>query len=204
MEPVLVDDAERQVQGAHRGFVLLAILCEGGLAALAFALAYWWEIPLRTSFSFGAWDVLVGMLASIPMLAGFFICVRWPIGPLKGIQQFCREIVGPLFRRCAWYELAGIALLAGIGEETLFRGVLQVAVGRWLGVTAALGAVSILFGLLHLITPAYGAIAALMGCYLGCLFLMTGSLIAPTAAHALYDFLALVYLVKAASASTNS
>ncbi len=201
---MLTDDVERPMRRERWGIVLLTFLCEGSLAALAFALAYWWRIPLLASLSFGGWDVLLGILASLPMLAGFFLSVWWPIGPLQGIQRFCREVVGPLFRPSAWYELAAIALLAGVGEEALFRGVLQVAVGRWLGVTAGLVAISVLFGLLHLITPGYAVIAGLMGCYLGFLFLVTDSLMASVVAHASYDFIALIYLVRASSASPDS
>jgi membrane protease YdiL (CAAX protease family) len=55
---------------------------------------------------------------------------------------------------------------------------------------------SLIFGACHWITPAYAAVASLIGFYLGWLLLATGNLWTPIVAHAFYDFLALVYLVK--------
>ena len=106
----------------------------------------------------------------------------------------------PLFRDCRLAELAIIATLAGIGEEMLFRGVIQAAAaqeiggqrGVWLGLLLA----SVLFGLLHPITPTYAILAGLIGLYLGGLWLASGNLLTPVVAHGAYDFLALVYLVK--------
>ena len=53
-----------------------------------------------------------------------------------------------------------------------------------------------MFGLLHPITRAYAVIAALLGAYLGGLWLAGGNLLTPIVAHALYDFVALVYLLR--------
>ena len=48
----------------------------------------------------------------------------------------------------------------------------------------------------NLITPTYGVLAALIGVYLGWVWLASGNLLAPVVAHALYDFVALVVLVR--------
>jgi membrane protease YdiL (CAAX protease family) len=93
-----------------------------------------------------------------------------------------------------------IALLAGVGEELLFRGVVLQAMsdvvgpewGPWVGLAAS----SIVFGAAHLLTPAYGVLAGLIGFYLGGLWLATGTLTVPIVAHAMYDFVALWYLAK--------
>ena len=52
----------------------------------------------------------------------------------------------------------------------------------------------VLFGLLHRITWMYAFFAALVGCYLGWLYVATGNLWVPMIAHGLYDFFAVVYL----------
>ena len=54
---------------------------------------------------------------------------------------------------------------------------------------------SLLFGLAHALTRTYAVLATLVGFYLGFLFWLTGNLLAPILAHAVYDFVALVYLV---------
>jgi membrane protease YdiL (CAAX protease family) len=130
------------------------------------------------------------------MLLGFMLCVRWPIGPLAQIKQFSEEVIRPLFAPCTLAELAALSLLAGIGEESLFRGVFQGLFIRWFGILPALIVPSVIFGLLHLITPTYAILAALMGIYLGCWVLFADNLLVAVIAHALYDFVALVYLVR--------
>ena len=91
-----------------------------------------------------------------------------------------------------------ISLLAGLGEELLFRGVLQLGLTDWFGLPIALVATSTLFGLAHLITPTYAVLAGIIGIYFGMLAVVTDSLFAPVAAHALYDWAALTYLVSSA------
>jgi membrane protease YdiL (CAAX protease family) len=54
---------------------------------------------------------------------------------------------------------------------------------------------SLLFGLLHPLTVMYFVLASLVGVYLGCWQLATDNLLVVIVAHALYDFVALVYLV---------
>src|SRR5205085_12118606 len=101
-----------------------------------------------------------------------------------------------LFQRGTLLDLAAISVLAGFGEEMLFRGVLQDLLSRWLGPWPALAFASVLFGLLHLITPTYAVLAALMGAYLGWLYARTGNLLVPIMTHTLYDFFALSYIVR--------
>jgi membrane protease YdiL (CAAX protease family) len=55
---------------------------------------------------------------------------------------------------------------------------------------------SALFGLAHRMTWSYALSAGAIGAWLGLLFLLTGDLVAPAAAHAFYDFVALVYYLR--------
>ena len=68
--------------------------------------------------------------------------------------------------------------------------------GEWFSPTVGLIGASLLFGLAHLLTTSYAVVTALAGLYLGGLFLATDNLLAPIVTHAVYDFLALVYLVR--------
>ena len=54
---------------------------------------------------------------------------------------------------------------------------------------------AILFGLLHAVNVAYAVLATLMGMYLGWLWMTTGNLAVPIVAHAVYDFLRVVYIL---------
>jgi membrane protease YdiL (CAAX protease family) len=180
-----------------RSIVGLAIAVEGGLIGLAW-VAGWVAGTAPLEWFFWSWqDALIGLVGTTPLFALFFACVRWPIGPLKTIQRFCDQVVRPLMAPCTLLDLAGISVLAGFGEEMLFRGVFQQAAVSWTGSAAlALALASILFGLCHAITIAYTVLATLMGAYLGWLFLFTGNLLPAIIAHAVYDFTALVILLR--------
>jgi membrane protease YdiL (CAAX protease family) len=176
--------------------VRLAVLFEGGLAALACLIG--WLVGLLPWEKL-AWDpaaAALGVAASVPMLLLLVVCVLVPWGPLARIRQFIDRVVRPLMSACTVADLALISLLAGLGEELLFRGLIQEGLAGWLGPWAALALASILFGLMHPLTPAYAVLATLAGAYLGWAYLASGNLLVPILAHALYDFTALVYLLR--------
>jgi membrane protease YdiL (CAAX protease family) len=56
---------------------------------------------------------------------------------------------------------------AGVGEEVLFRGLLQPAMATKLGATGGLLASSLVFGALHAATPRYLLLAFGLSAYLG-------------------------------------
>src|SRR5262245_3201005 len=130
--------------------VLLAILIEGGLIVLAWSLGWLLDVlPLRTFY--WSWSgALWGLLATAPMMVLFFLMVRWPVGPLLRMKQFSEEVLRPLLAPCSVLDLLGISVLAGLGEEMLFRGVLQGKFAIWMkSPWPALALASALFGLLH-------------------------------------------------------
>jgi uncharacterized protein len=106
------------------------------------------------------------------------------------------EQLGPALATRSAAQLALLAALAGIAEEFLFRGVIQAALTHWLPEITALFLASALFGLAHFVTPTYALLAAGAGLYLGTLYLLQGNLLVPVVAHAVYDFVALLYLVR--------
>lgn len=178
----------------RRSLVLLGVLVEGGLAVLACLLGWALGQPVWERWHWSGRDAALGAVASLPMLLAFALCLWWPVGPLRRIRQFCEEVVQPLFAPCSLVDLAVISLLAGVGEEMLFRGVLQEALSARLNPWLGLAAASAVFGFLHPITPSYIILAAAMGAYLGGLWLATGNLLTVSVTHALYDFLVLAYL----------
>jgi membrane protease YdiL (CAAX protease family) len=183
-------------RSARNTVVGLAIAVEGGLIGLAWLLGWLLGCGPLARFVFDVPGALWGLAAALPMLAGFFAAVRWPVGPLGRIKDFTDRVIRPLMRPCSLVDLAGISVLAGLGEEMLFRGVLQDTGSQWLPVWAAVLVAAVLFGVLHAVTPTYALLATVVGAYLGVLYLLTGNLLAPIVAHALYDFVALVYLTR--------
>lgn len=187
-----------------RRFFALALLFEGGLGALAVAIGYFMTPPIWERIGWRPADFGVGMLAAIPLGLGLLIIRRVRSGPLRRLNATVDHLIVPLFLRCSMAELALISAVAGVGEELLFRGVIQpAAIGwtnSWIGLTIA----SIAFGLVHAVTPSYALLAALAGAYFGYLAKATSNLLVPMTAHGLYDFAALIYLTRRnRSASTS-
>ena len=180
----------------RREIVQLAVLFEGGLAVLACFVGWLVDIPPWEKLAWDLRDVALGFAACLPMLALLVLCVVVPWRPIARIREFVDKIVRPLFRECTLLDLALISLLAGLGEELLFRGLVQEGLAGWLGSWPALAAASVLFGLMHPITPAYAILATVAGAYLGWTYLVSGNLLVPIIAHAVYDFTALVYLLR--------
>lgn len=175
--------------------VLIAIAIEGALALAAVALG--WLLGYEPLLAI-AWDWRAlgwGTVATLPPFLGFLWCVHGNWQPCHALTQLVRGMILPHFKGATPLDLLLISFSAGIGEELLFRGLLQAALSDWLSLTAGLILSSLLFGLAHCITPAYGIMATLIGAYLGGLWLLCDNLLAPIITHGLYDFLALAYLL---------
>jgi CAAX protease family protein len=170
---------------------------ECGLGVLAWVAGWFFERPPLATFRWDVRDALAGIAAAGPMLLGFAVCVRWPVGPLGRIRRFSDEVIRPLFRPCSITQLGLISVAAGFGEEMLFRGFLQTLLADWWGFWPGVLAAALVFALMHLITLTYAFLAGLLGLYLSVVWLTNGNLLSVVVAHALYDFVALVYLVKA-------
>jgi len=189
-----LDETEREEPGS---IFASALAIELGLLMVALLVGWFLEPSPPEQIRANTTDLLYGVLACAPLLVGLFAITHWPWGPLRELDAFVRQNVVPLFIECPTWQIGVIALLAGIGEEALFRGVLQAGIQQYFGSPAwALLIASVLFGLAHLITPTYAVLAGLIGAYLGWLLLATDNLLTPIVAHAVYDFAAILYLLR--------
>jgi membrane protease YdiL (CAAX protease family) len=180
-----------------RGFALLfGVGFEGSLAVLAWLLGWLLDQPPLQHLHGTLPDALLGVAATFPMLVVFLISLRLPYRPMVRIREFVDQILRPLLGPCTLFDLALLSAVAGVGEEMLFRGVLQPALERWAGVWPSLAGASLLFGLMHPINLLYIALASLLGFYLGWIYVTRDNLLSPILAHALYDFVVLVYVVR--------
>jgi membrane protease YdiL (CAAX protease family) len=175
--------------------MILAIGVEGGLAVSALALGRLLQQPPLETLAADPVAALIGLAATVPLVLAFLAMIRWPFGPLEPIRRFSIEVLCPVLSPCTVPDLAAIALLAGFGEEMLFRGTLQGALTPRLGPGGAVLVASVLFGVVHAVTPTYAVLAGLIGAYLGWLWQATGNILAPIVVHGLYDFVALYYLL---------
>jgi len=184
----------------HEDGFAMAVLVEGGLAVVAVFLAWLFGVKLRELFPADqaalANAVGRGIVATLPMLAGFWWFVRSSHTELVRLRCQVEWVVSELFPRSSYAQFALIALLAGVGEELLFRGVFQTLSTRWTNPAIGIAVASLLFGAAHALSRLYFLLATLIGAYLGWLALRHQDLVAPMIAHGLYDFLALAYLAR--------
>lgn len=145
--------------------------------------------------------VLQGLLWSLPLgllaIALDLVEDKFPAlqEVTKATQSSVLSLLGGTFKPVLGIATAlALGAAAGIGEEMLFRGVLQFELGSRLGSEIlAVGLTSIVFGALHAVTPLYAGLAALASVYFGWLYLVTGNLVVPIVTHAFYDWAALLY-----------
>ena len=171
--------------------VELSLLFVG--AMLAFLLRQ----PLFGNLQWCLRDLGLGILASLPLLVLFLWLLHSSLPPFERIGEFLEAYVRTVFEPWAIWQLAVISLLASVCEEVFFRSVFQGGLARLIGTIPALAVASVLFGCFHLVTKTYAIVATLIGAYLGVLWLAAGNLLAPITSHAVYDFVALVYFLRA-------
>jgi len=185
------EPARRPLQRDRLLLLFLAILIEGGLGVGAVVWAQRRAIPLW-SHIYGDWRALLWIIVATALMAGinltaYVLALRRQYAV---VLHFDRLVV-PIFSASGWPDLLLISLLAGVAEETMFRGVIQQELGIvWAGV---------LFGLMHFVEPRlwpYTCWAMVIGMVFGCLYLWTGNLLVPIGVHAAYDFIALHYLQR--------
>lgn len=164
------------------------------MLVVAWGLGGWLGIQPLSHLEAGLAPALLGLAATLPMLLGLRWILRTNWSPARRLVSLVTEQLGPLLAGRSRLQLALLALLAGVAEEVLFRGVIQVGLARAFSPAWALLAASSLFGLAHFASAAYAVLAGVVGAYLGALFLLQGNLLVPVVAHALYDFVALIAL----------
>ena len=175
---------------------LLGCLVEVSLFVPAVMLAFSFGQPLFGDLLWRPQDLWIGILASLPLLALFFWLLHSSLPALERLDEFLETRVRTVFEAWAMWQLAVIALLAGVCEEVFFRSVLQGGLTRHIGTIPALAVASVIFGVFHLVTKTYAVIAIFIGVYLGILWLAAGNLLAPITTHAVYDFVALAYFLR--------
>ncbi|MGR3175521.1 MAG: lysostaphin resistance A-like protein [Candidatus Scalindua sp.] len=169
--------------------LILTCLVEGIVLMVALIIAKYCGVNLLPLTQNVFRDIVIGTFGALFPLALFMLLLSEKAEGLPSLGSLRSVIINDIraiFSEAKFTDLCLIAVCAGLAEELLFRGVIQVK----LGIVGA----SIIFGLLHFITPAYFVIATIMGFYLGILYQYYDSLLIPIQLHFIYDLGALVYL----------
>ncbi len=154
------------------------------------------RVGLLESIKLSAPDALVGVVATAPLFVLFIFVLNARSGPLGEIRLFLDTVVRTAFSSWSLLDIALVSILAGLAEESLFRGVIQAWLTSQLGQPLGLFFASAIFGLCHAVNRPYAVVAGGIGLYLGVIFTATGNLLVPIVTHALYDFVALLYFLR--------
>lgn len=178
-------------------FLNLAALCEGGLFAAALLLAWVLRVKPQALLLPDTQAVGFGVVAAVPLLVIFGVLYRLKLAPLQRIRQLLTEMFAPLLARCSPLDVLLLAVMAGVCEELLFRGTIQLWLSQWGPVTAVV-VCSLLFGLAHFVTLTYFLLATLIGAYLSWTLTWTErpNLLTPMIAHAVYDYVAFLVILR--------
>jgi uncharacterized protein len=178
------------VSAASARLLPLAVLGEGGLALAGGLWIYAARLPVRLGDPGMALAAGVGVAGGLAFAQWYLQRHAPRVGPVEHLRELQRTIFAPLFGSLSTPELIAISALAAIGEEIFFRGAMQPALG-WVPATVA-------FGLCHVgvtrRTWVLGMWALMAGAGLAALYEVTGGLLAPIVAHAVYDLAALLWI----------
>ncbi len=175
---------------------LIAVVFEAALIPLALVLAI--PLGLQPWQAFGASPgmVFLAVVATAPLIAALAVSARVGAAWFEDVGALVRPLIESVFRGRGVTAVVVVSALAGIGEELLFRGVIQAGMAASFGAWPGLLVASVLFGLMHALSRAYFVLATLMGLYLGALYQATDNLLLPVLVHGLYDAIAIGYLLS--------
>lgn len=175
------------------------MISEGALLLLAFGLGWLGGVSPVERLRLDLAGAVVGLAAALPMLGLLVWCLRTPWEPMRRLVALVEERLGPYLANGSAGGIVMLACLAGLGEELLFRGVIQAWLEQRVPLWLALAVASLLFGVGHWLSASYAILATAIGAYLGLVFVLTDNLLAPIVAHAAYDVVALYVLARRAS-----
>ncbi len=182
----------------------VAALFYAGMALLAVGLGWAFDIniieregyPTKNLLASAGYGILFGLVI-VTISHGLDRYFDWA-------RRLNVDLAGML-GKITWGRAFGLAVLSGIGEELLFRGFFQNGIEVWTGsVVVSIAIAGLVFGAVH-IGPnprrfaAWTIMAVVLGWMIGVLYVWTGSVVAPIAAHFLINFLNLSTLIRRAS-----
>jgi len=172
------------------------------IAVVSAAILHTPKYGLGPGFKITSKAVMDGALAVVPMALLALILDK--IEPYsrdlqdvsRATQRSILSILGGRFKPFIGLATAiMLGVVAGVGEEMLFRGVIQEQLTKSLGnEDLSLVLTSVIFGLGHAVTPLYAFIAGIASLFFGSLYIYAKhNLVVPMVCHGIYDVGALFW-----------
>ena len=196
--------SDRPEEGdSSQSFVRIGLIFYGAMAALAVLwrmgfhgepILYASEADATRGLALGR-DLALGLTAGGLVVAASNLATRYTDWG-EDLARAMGEVLGQISTPNAVL----LAFASGMAEEMLFRGALQPRVGLVLA--------SLIFGCIHFVPRRvflpWTVFAVLIGGLLGWLFLWTGNLVAPIAAHTLVNAINLPLLIRRYGSGASS
>lgn len=176
---------------------LLGVTAGQGIVFTALGLGLWWFTgrPIQEWITLTSQDLFIGVATTAALIALALVGFCSP-RISEYLIRMQRESYGWLTKFHSWRVILFISFFAGVWEEALFRGGVQVLLTDFVGAPLAIILASVVFAAVHLSKPVIGFLQFLIGCLFGVIYWQTGSLLGVMLAHFLYDIFALWYLLR--------
>ena len=183
---------------SSESFFNSACIFEASLLLVAFALGWIADINPFEDLHFSETAILYGVVGTLPLIFLFLSMQHLHYRCVEVVRRLLMETLASRLHTLHWSDLLILSAIAGLSEEVLFRGVVQPWLEQMWGFNTGLLVSSILFGLVHAITPLYAILAALVSIYLGWSldYGETRNLLTPVVIHTLYDFFAFLMIIR--------
>ena len=172
----------------------LSVLGFQSLIAIVAVIAFYWAgVEVYTSELSVACATLLGVLGGVFTYLVLFLMTLGTLSASSPLRDQMR-ILHDFACSYSWPVLLILSVLAGFGEELLFRGVIQGWLTERFGAVFALAVAAILFGLVHFLSFVYFVVATALGVVLGLAYIWSESLLMTMVWHGAYDVVALYCL----------
>jgi hypothetical protein len=156
--------------------------------------------PVFADFHWNEHALLGGVVGSLPLLVFFWWFWQTRQRSLARLRGFLDHVARPWMQPWSLGAIGLVSLLAGFGEEVMFRGLIQGGLADVVSPGVALAVASACFGLCHFVNGTYALLATVAGAYLGASWLVSENLLVPILIHAIYDGVALLYFLRVRAA----
>jgi len=166
-----------------------------GLLLISFVLTYKHNYSWSWLGNLGFLSIPLGVVIAIAIFYVPVVLISHRLLRLNAFYNLMQDLHF-MTRDLSWFQIIVLSVLAGVGEELLFRGFAQSWLLGAIGVYTAIVLTSFVFGMLHAMTLYYFLFAFTLSLGFGVVFQASESMLLVVTIHAVYDVIALGVIAK--------